>query len=96
MGPKSAKLQSYIMLTPLMLAVASALVLQFSHMILFAIGFSLFFVAKKSVLAKGTYFSFGPSKMVPKMRTFYWSGYAIMITAVIINAVDYISRYPST
>lgn len=89
MGPKSAKLQSYIVLTPLMLAVASALVLQFSHMILFAIGFSLFFVAKKSVLDKGAYFSFGPSKMAHKMKTFYWSGYAIMITAVIINAYAY-------
>jgi hypothetical protein len=92
MGPKSAKIQSYIVFTPLALAIASALVLHFSHMILFAIGFALFFIAKRSVHSQGTYFSFGPSRMTFKMKRFYWSGYAIMTVAVVINAADFVTR----
>jgi len=43
------------------------------------VGFSLFFIAKLSLIRKGIYFSIGCDNMTQKMSLFYGFGYLIFI-----------------
>lgn len=85
MGPKSAKLNAYILHAPWMGVVAIGLLAQYIYMIPFLIGFGFFFQAKRSVIQGGTLISFGPARMSRKMKLYYWSGYAVMLSSVAMS-----------
>lgn len=53
---------------------------------LYVVGFGCFAVAKVSRIRSGDFFSFGSSRMSPKLRTFYRVGYALMLTALMLTA----------
>ncbi len=86
MGPKSARINAYILYAPLLAVVVLALLAQYFYLVPFLIGFAFFFKAKRSVIHSGNLVSFGPSQMTKKMKTFYWLGYAIMISSVALSA----------
>ncbi len=85
MGPKSAKVNAYIIQAPLIGVIALGLLAQYLYMIPFLIGFGFFFQAKRSVIQGGNLISFGSARMSRKMKLYYWGGYAVMLSSVAMN-----------
>jgi len=82
LGPKSAKINSALMIGPILIATILIYLGQRALFVVpYSIGFWFFFKAKRSVLTKDRIISFGPSGMTKKMKIYYFLGYAIMISS---------------
>jgi len=59
----------------------------FAILTMLIVGFSLFAIAKWSIIRTGTLTSFGPKPMNAMMRRLYFCGYAVMSCAVLLALV---------
>jgi hypothetical protein len=53
----------------------------------YVLGLLLLLHAKQSLFRQGVWVSFGPSRLAPRYRQSYWTGYALLAVGVFSNLV---------
>lgn len=87
MGPQSAKFNAAIFYGPLICGALLSLNFRIQLVLIFIVGFVLFFRAKISILKKGNWITFGTKEMTPEMKKSYYLGYLIMIGATVVSLI---------